>query len=266
MATTNRYDFGRNWTDFSTTLTPESIEFAEQALIRLVGDPKGKTFFDIGSGSGLHSLAALRLGAEIVVAIDYDPDSVDTTKRVLTANSNRQAWNVYRDDILDLANPPAEKFDIVYSWGVLHHTGSMWAAIENASRFVNPDGILAIALYRKTPLCWYWQHEKRLYARHALIRPLIRRPFAAALLLAHLLKGRNPLKVLANYRTQRGMSFLHDVDDWLGGYPYASVVPDELVEFLSERGFSLVRCFNTGKRIGLFGTGCGEWVFYRHSK
>ena len=38
-------------------------------------------------------------------------------------------------------------FDIVYSWGVLHHTGDVWHAIENAASRVKPGGIFYIALY-----------------------------------------------------------------------------------------------------------------------
>jgi len=260
-----RYDFGRNWSEFASTVTPQSIEFAEQALTRLVDNPRGKTFFDIGSGSGLHSLAALRLGAARVVAIDYDPASVETTRRLLSAHADSDAWRVYRDDILNLEDPPDETFNIVYSWGVLHHTGAMWQAIDNALAFVKPDGLLAIALYRKTPFCGLWKYEKRLYASYKFLRPLVRKPFAAALLFAHLLKGRDPRKVVTNYATPRGMSFMHDLDDWLGGYPYESVEPEDLEAYLGERGFTLVRRFNTEKRLGLFGTGCGEWVFRRHA-
>lgn len=258
-----RYDFGRNWSEFSATITSESIEFAEQALVRLVGDLNGKTFFDIGCGSGLHSLAAVRLGAARVVAIDYDPESVETTRRLLSAHADSNAWHAYRDDILKMAAPPDEKFDIVYSWGVLHHTGKMWNAIDHAIAFVKPNGILAVGLYRKTPFCGIWKQEKRLYARHRFLRPAIRKLFVAAMLFAHFLRGRDPRKVVTNYGVPRGMSFMHDVDDWLGGYPYESVVPEDLEASLSDRSFALVRRFNTQKRLGLFGTGCGEWVFRR---
>ena len=130
-------------------------------------------------------------------------------------------------------------------------------------RYVGPGGTFAIALYRKTPLCRAWTLEKKFYANRRLLRPFVRYPFAAALLLAHFLKGRNPVSYVRNYGAQRGMSFMHDVDDWLGGYPYESVEPDELVAFFEKHGFRPVLEMNTESHIGLFGTGCGEWVFQR---
>ena len=126
---TDRYDFGRNWSEFAEKLTPAAISQAETALTRLIKSPANNTFLDIGCGSGLHSLAALRLGVARVVAFDYDEDSVETTRRVLTEFNDRAEWEVTQGDILAPSNSITGLFDIVYSWGVLHHTGAMWQAI-----------------------------------------------------------------------------------------------------------------------------------------
>lgn len=256
-----RYDFGRNWREFSEGLTDSAIGHAKADFLRLVGDPSGKTLLDIGSGSGLHSLSALLLGARSVTAFDYDGDSVETTRQILTRHGGGGDWSARRGDILDPGPIPAGPYDIVYSWGVLHHTGDMWRALENAAGYVADGGLFAVALYRKTPMCRLWWYEKRLYARHPAVRPIIRPLYAAALLAAHALRGRNPWAFVRNYESQRGMSFMHDVDDWLGGFPYESVAEPELIAFMQARGFSLLRSFNTKSGIGLFGTGCGEWVF-----
>lgn len=263
-----RYDFGRNWSAFSEAVSESAIAHAKTDLKRLVGDPAGKTFLDIGSGSGLHSLAALLLGAKKVVALDFDPDSVATSERVIQKHCQDGDWIVMRDDILAPERIPDEQFDIVYSWGVLHHTGDMWRAIENSLRYVATGGLFAVALYMKTPCCGLWWHEKRLYSRYRVIRPLVRSVYTMLMLARHAAKGDNPVGIIRNYSTQRGMSFVHDIDDWLGGFPYESVEAPELEAFLQQRSFSLERSFNTKAGIGLMGTGCGEWAFREmsHSK
>lgn len=261
MTKPERYDFGRNWREFSEGLTDSAIGHAKADFLRLVGDPSGKTFLDIGSGSGLHSLSALLLGASSVTAFDYDTDSVETTRQTLTRYGMDGNWSVRRGDVLDPERVSPDLYDIVYSWGVLHHTGDMWRALENAAGYVAAGGLFAVALYRKTPMCGLWAREKQLYATHPAVRPFIRPLYAGALLGAHALRGRNPWTFVRTYQSQRGMSFLHDVDDWLGGFPYESVAEADLIAFMRARGFSLLRSFNTKSGVGLFGTGCGEWAF-----
>jgi 2-polyprenyl-3-methyl-5-hydroxy-6-metoxy-1,4-benzoquinol methylase len=77
-----RFEFGQNWSRFLRTITPERVHQAETALQNMLGlsTLAGRTFLDIGSGSGLASLAARNLGAS-VFSIDYDPQSVACTAR-----------------------------------------------------------------------------------------------------------------------------------------------------------------------------------------
>ena len=260
-----RFEFGKNWSEYSASVDDSRIEIAMQELSALLPDLKGKSFLDIGSGSGLHSLAALRLGASNVVAIDYDKNSVSTTKAVLSRFAPEGPWEAGQGDIL---NPTLTgTFDVVYSWGVLHHTGDMWAAIENASMFCKPNGEFAIALYVKTPMCGLWKTEKRLYCDYPVLRPLMRVPYTGLLLARQSLANRSsPQTYLKDYKAGRGMDFFVDIKDWLGGYPYESVSHDELMHFLEPKGFTFVRSRNTKAGVGLFGTGCGEWVFTKHGK
>lgn len=271
MKSETRYDFGRNWDSFAGQLSEAAIENAIAGLRKLTPSGTGAQFLDIGSGSGVHSLAALRLGATSVRCIDYDNDSVATTRAVLTQHAPGADWEVRQGDILAERGPMSSDantgdglFDTVYSWGVLHHTGDMWRAVDNAATFVRPGGRFVIALYLKTPLCGFWRVEKYIYAKFPLLRPFFRWPFAAMLLLGTSIRKRQmPGTVIRQYKWQRGMSFLHDIDDWLGGYPYESVRNEEIVAFMASRGFELTECFNVKASVGVFGSGCGEWVFRR---
>jgi len=255
-----RFEFGKNWSEYSESVDESRIEIAMQELSALIPNLEGKTFLDIGSGSGIHSLAALRLGASKVVAMDYDINSVNTTKAMLSQFAPGGPWEVDQGDIL---NPTLTgTFDVVYSWGVLHHTGDMWQAIANAASFCRADGEFAIALYVKTPMCGLWKKEKRLYCEYPVLRPLVRFPYTGLLLARQTVANRStPQTYLKDYKAGRGMDFFVDIKDWLGGYPYESVSHEELMQFLTPKGFDFVHSRNTKAGMGLFGTGCGEWVF-----
>jgi len=132
----SRFKFGTNWKSFLNTLTDERIQIAEDSIKEMlsVDDLKGKRFLDIGCGSGLFSLCAYRLGAD-VVSLDYDPDSVACADFLKTNYDTGLAntWRVFEGSALDdKLFENLQDFDIVYSWGVLHHTGEMHHALENA--------------------------------------------------------------------------------------------------------------------------------------
>lgn len=260
-----RYDFGRNWSEFAARIDERNLEEAKKNLARLVGPIEGQSFLDIGCGSGLHSAAALALGAAKVRAIDYDADSVATTRAVLERFAPGLDWTVERADALDPQAMPKGPFDIVYSWGVLHHTGDMWRGIRNAAALVGPGGRLCLALYLRTPLCGVWAIEKRVYSSQRWLRPLIKAFYVAAFVVAKQIRSGDAKGYIANYKESRGMDFLTDVDDWLGGYPYESVTDAGLVCGVSGLGFRPVYKHNIKSGVGVFGTGCGEWRLQRDS-
>ena len=151
----------------------------------------------------------------------------------------------------------------MYSWGVLHHTGDLSGALRAAAAAVAPGGLLVVALYRKTPLCWLWKLEKRFYA-HAAPRTqrLLRASYIALYKLASRVIGRNFQQHVAEYQSNRGMDFAHDVHDWMGGWPYESITPAQTAQALSALGFTPVRSFlDTRGRLGLLGSGCDEYVY-----
>jgi SAM-dependent methyltransferase len=221
---------------------------------------------DIGSGSGIHSLSFMMLGCKDLVAIDYDLNSVETTKRVLSRASFQSNYQVFQADILK-SIPEIEgcRYDLVYSWGVLHHTGQMMKAIENSVKYVKPRGLIALALYRKTPFCFLWNIEKAFYSKSPQIFQYpVQKLYEFIFSLQLRVKNGQSLKSYKrNYFQKRGMDFSHDVHDWLGGYPYESIKPEYLIDFMEKNGFNLINSHITKNQIGILGSGCDEFSFQR---
>lgn len=160
------FEFGKNWQAFLSGVTEAHIEEAVRGMQRLFpcGELQGKRFLDIGSGSGLHMLAALRLGVVQATGMDIDENSVMASRQCLARYAAGGDWSVHQASVFDLEPEMQGQYDVVYSWGVLHHTGAMWPAVAKAAALVADGGMLAVALYGKTPFCGLWRIEKRLYS------------------------------------------------------------------------------------------------------
>lgn len=240
-----RFGFGENWADYIRKyFTDERVEISRRHMLGFLklGDLHGKSFLDMGCGSGLHSLAAWRSGAERVLSFDYDANSVATTRKLHEYSGSPQNWIVMQGSVLDRSFVAAlPKADIVYSWGVLHHTGSMWEAVANAAHCLHEDSVFYIALYSKdvyvSPPYEYWLTIKRAY-NHAgpLRKKWMEWQYAwRDSIRNQLLRGKNPLAYMKTYRQSRGMSYWHDVKDWLGGYPMEFAGNKETEDFARER-------------------------------
>ena len=257
-----RFEFGRNWASFLEHLNEDRIQRAVGSLQSMLQVDRldGRRFLDIGCGSGLFSLAARRLGAR-VVSFDFDPQSVACAEELRRREfPDDPQWTIQRGSALDEAFLASlGEFDVVYSWGVLHHTGRMWTGVDLACRRVAGEGTLFIALYNDQGwLSRFWLRVKQAYCAHPILRGLVLAVFvpyfALRTALKSLLRGRNEF---AAYFEERGMSITHDWVDWLGGLPFEVAGFDEVVQFCESRGFALVNSRST-KRLG-----CNEFVFRR---
>ena len=264
VSTGDRFAFGANWRRFIDLVDESRIRAAVDSLTASLraDDLRGRDFLDIGCGSGLFSLAAHRLGAR-VRSFDFDPESVAATAELRRRFAPDSDWLIEVGSVLDdgfLAG--LGDYDVVYSWGVLHHTGDMWRAVEGAAGRVRAGGTLFISIYNDQG--WesrLWREVKRRYNRSGrLTRALLIAGSTAYL-------GRRwPAKKVARVlglvdrpaHRARGMSRSHDLVDWVGGYPFEVARPEEIFSFLHARGFELRHLTTCGG-----GLGCNEYVLTR---
>lgn len=240
-----RFGFGKNWRQFiENNLTPERITIAQKCLLDFLGlDSLNQlSFLDIGCGSGIHSYAAWKAGAGKIVSFDYDIDSVNTTKLLWEQAGKPSNWEIYQGSILDESFISQYKgMDIIYSWGVLHHTGNMWQAIANTCELAGPKSLVYLALYTDDFLKepgGFWLQKKYRYNHSSRFRKKLME-------LWYIWNYTIPenqrfklvvfLKRIMNYKTSRGMSFYTDVKDWLGGWPMEFAKTKDTVKFCEDK-------------------------------
>ncbi|MGI9471557.1 MAG: class I SAM-dependent methyltransferase [Rubripirellula sp.] len=267
MTEQDRFAFGKNWQSFLSELDEQRIQEAVASLKTTLGveSLSGKRFLDIGCGSGLFSLAAQMMGAE-VTSIDYDEDSVACTEELRSRfGSDSKVWEIRQGSVLDpTLMESLGRADVVYSWGVLHHTGAMDQAIGMAADRTKPDGMFCLAIYNdQGGASRRWLGIKRIYNRiPSLFQPLwvivIAGYYELKFSLSRLLRLQNPLP-LKDWRAKRhdrGMSAWHDWVDWVGGLPFEVAKPERIIMPLRQRGFVLENLRTVGN-----GWGCNEYVF-----
>ncbi|HBC72888.1 MAG: Methyltransferase family protein [Candidatus Amesbacteria bacterium GW2011_GWB1_47_19] len=268
-STGNHFSFGKNWQNFLNSIDNLRINKSKISLSEFLGGEKnikGKSFIDFGSGSGLFSLAAYLLGASRIVSVDIDNASLECTETLRSNYGRPTNWSITKGSALDKQFIKSlGKFDIVYSWGVLHHTGDMYQALNNVSSLIAPRGIFYVSIYNKTTSwlqggpSWQWLRIKAIYnSSNSVIKQLMLSCYTLVQIIGLICIARiNPVSYIYNYKNNRGMSWKHDLIDWLGGYPYEYATPDEIIKHLKILHLSCIKVVPTKN------TGCNEFLFVR---
>ncbi len=239
IARGKRFAFGRNWRQFLAVLNDARIGEAEASLRTML---EGAT----------------------VSSFDYDPHSVACTEELRRRYfPDDPGWQIAEGSVLDEAYVRGKgQFDIVYSWGVLHHTGNMWRALANVCLPVAPGGRLFIAIYNdQRGVSIAWRRVKHIYCSSALGRALVCGLFIPYFVVSgfasDVVRLRNPLRRYLQ-PTTRGMSMFYDWFDWLGGLPFEVARPEAILRFYGDRGFVLRNLITAGG-----GLGNNQFVFVR---
>jgi len=268
--------FGRNWRNYVRNVVNEKVLYeARDSLLRYLPEEcyKDKVFIDVGCGSGLFSAAALLLGCKEVISFDIQEESLEAVEilrnKVRGFLPQGGSWKIFKGDILDeqLVHGLKDRGDIVYSWGVLHHTGDMWKAMNNVTKLVKSSGFLIIAIYNYAPSSPVWKSIKEFYNKHRLFQPVLGLLYGTCICLGYMVKRKT-----INLFRERGMHVFYDAIDWIGGYPYEYACFEEVKEYIENLGFRLIKApvkipCGKHKKVGLLeclrakDTGCNEFVF-----
>ena len=276
------FSFGKNWVNYIKNFVDQGqLKDAEESLLKYLNkkDYKEKIFIDVGCGSGIFSLGAINLDAKKVISFDIDYFSIEATRLIKEKYLNKKTdWEIFKGNILDkeLVKKLSGTGDIVYAWGVLHHTGDMYQAIKNTCELVKPNGYLILAIYNKARSSDFWFKVKRFYN----LVPVFIKILMVYLIFLYVVLKRIGFYLrskitgklsLILFRKQRGMSIFYDVVDWLGGYPYEYATFEEIKNYIENLGFKLIKApakfsslpktfFN---RFSFKCTGNNEFVFQK---
>jgi len=252
----NRFGFGKNWLNFAKSIDKKKIEDSSDTLKKFynIENFNDQSFLDVGCGSGIFSLAACSLGAK-TFSFDYDPHSVVCTKNLKNKYAADKNWQIDKASILDSEYIESlGKFDFVYSWGVLHHTGDMNLAFSNVARLVKDNGKLFIAIYNDQGIkSKIWRLIKKSYCSNFILKNIIILTYSILILIPQYIKY-----LLTNRTLERGMNLYYDMFDWLGGYPFEVSTAENVIKTFESKGFKLEKSNFVGSKLG-----CNEFVFVK---
>lgn len=265
-----RFAFGANWLRFLAHVDEARVASAESSLRSCLQTEslEGRSFLDVGSGSGLFSLAAARLGAARVHSFDLDYESVACTRQLKSRYAPElETWTNEQGDVANEQYCAAlGAFDVVYCFGVLHHTGSMWRALDNVVGCVATGGLLFLSIYNdQGAASRRWRQVKRLYNRLPVgLQPLYAAAVWAPFELRQAASGfvREPRAYLDTWTNRdRGMSRWHDIVDWVGGYPFEVARPERVLDRCRAHRLELTNLLTVGGSLA-----CNQFLFIRRAE
>jgi len=114
---------------------------------------KGKKVLEIGCGIGTDTINFARNGAQ-VTAVDLTEKALEMTRKraeVFGVADRVRAIQANAEQISE--SVPVESYDLVYSFGVIHHTPSPERVLEEIRKYVTPSTTLKIMVYYR----WSWK-------------------------------------------------------------------------------------------------------------
>ncbi len=255
-----RYKFGENWLRFLQNVDKKNFANAKNSLKFILSKKNNKSFVDVGCGSGLFSLSATYYYKRIL-SLDIDDNSLLATKTLKkTFKINSKKWRIKKGSVLNKKFlKKIGKFDMVYCWGVAHHTGDMWKALENLKILTKKNSRLFIAIYNDQGIkSKIWWMIKIIYNfLPNFLRKFYLKVFELLYYINYTIKNFGKLDYKKLRKQRRGMNFWENLDDWIGGYPYEYSSVEKLNNFFIERGFKLLKVKKS------HGSGCNEILFER---
>jgi SAM-dependent methyltransferase len=141
--------FGWEWNAYAEILPEYEEQFRRWTVHLSPEDWRGKSFLDVGCGMGRNSFWPMNYGAGEGCAVDIDDRSLANARRNL---ARFPAIQVVRSSAYDLSF--ADRFDIVFSIGVIHHLADPPLALEKMVRAAKPGGRVLIWVYGREGNRW----------------------------------------------------------------------------------------------------------------
>ena len=115
---------------------------------------EGKKVLEIGCGIGTDTINFARAGAK-VTAIEYSEESLKIAKQ--RAEVFNLPIKFYHADAENLSKTvPVERYDLVYSFGVLHHTPHPEQAISELKKYMDMHSVFKLMVYNRNSYKTWW--------------------------------------------------------------------------------------------------------------
>jgi ubiquinone/menaquinone biosynthesis C-methylase UbiE len=137
-------------------LEPYIADFARFA------DGRGRDVLEVGVGMGADHLEWAKASPRSLTGIDLTPRAIELTRQRIDSYGCASTLRCADAERLPFED---ESFDLVYSWGVLHHSPDTARAVREVFRVLRPGGTARVMIYHKWSISGYL-----LWARYGMIR------------------------------------------------------------------------------------------------